>query len=109
MSLRQMADKFAGLVVAGDYAKAHKMLAGEAASEWPAEELQSEYEEMVEYFEGSPPKVMEGWDGDYSQTKIDEDTTLLYVPISNDDGVNEAVVLTFNGAGEIVDLEFGRP
>jgi len=108
MSLRKMADQLASLIVEKQYEQAFELLSQTAKDEWPVIAIKEEYEAMVEYFEESEAQVVKGFDDEYAETQID-DMTMLYVPIQNEEGESEAIVVMFDESKNIIGLEFGRP
>ena len=108
MSPRNIANDFALKIVAGDYAAAFGMLAGDARQTWSPESIKRTYEDMIEYFQGSDAQVITDHDDEYGTTPLDEGT-LVYVPIACDDGFSEAVSVIIDANNEIIEVEFGRP
>ena len=84
------------------------MLSSSIKKDWPVSKIKEVYEEMIEYFEGSEPKVVENFEDEFGQFDIDG-ATLVYVPIECEEGLSEAISLTFDSSNNIIELEFGRP
>lgn len=93
-------------IVNGQYDKACEMLSSSALSQWSASTLQEQYEEMIEYFEGAKVKVITGWQ-EIGDVELDNGV-LIYVPLESEEG-GEAVTTVINDAGEVNEVEFGRP
>ena len=103
---RKIADEFVLKIVAGQYIEACEMLAEPAASKWDADSLKAEYQEMIEYFEGSAPEVITNWD-ELEDIQLDHGV-MIYVPVESDEG-GEAITTVIDKSGKIIEVEFGRP
>lgn len=107
MHPKELANQFAKKIVEGAFQEAHGMLAGSLQEDWPPQVLKETFEEMIEYFEGSPIHLVMDFDDEFSITKI-EGGTFVYVPVESDEG-SEAIAVLVNGNGQIIEVEFGRP
>jgi len=112
-SLDQLALDFVNLVVSGKYGLASNMVAPSKKSEYSAVWIATEYEEMIEYGDGSPNHIevmnkdtMSDW-----PSKEEDDLGWVYVAICGD-GYSEAVAVIFSNLelpASIREIEWGRP
>lgn len=108
-----LAYRFAAALVRGDYPAAHGLLTAESKAEWPAERLQSTYEQMVQYFMHPPHAAvpindMADWQLPQRQSG---DVAWVYTAIVGE-GDSEAVTLVIakeDGKLAIRSIEWGRP
>ena len=89
MELKAIANDFATKIVGSEFGTANQMLSPELREDWSVEALKVAYEEMIEYFEGAPVRVITDFDESIGMTKVDEGT-FVYVPLESEGGV-EAV------------------
>lgn len=111
MGYKDYAVRFATALTDGDFTSAHDMLAPDLKSEYPVDELETRFREMVEY--GDSPARVDG----FAQTMVewpskgDKDLGWVYVSISGDDFGEAITVVVTEVASEMAigSLEFGRP
>ena len=107
---KNKAKNFCNLIVEGKYDEAYDLLDPSVTSELTKGEMIETYEDMIEYFTEEGPCEISVVEPPII-TDLEEGLKLVYVPIqsNNEFGESEAISLTFDTAGTICDIEFGRP